>query len=142
MKKNLVLCMYLFLRISNQDEYNISKSNVENQNFGCQIFGCQIFLSTHSLWAWDKIISNVFLLLISWEEKSKVMLGPKILSELGDEIEGSWLELVFKVGKDLVGGINADGRSSLRWWVNLEEEWCEVGLLMLEEIYFNAGKNW
>ena len=32
-KKNLVLRIYLFLRISNQDEYNISQSEVENQDF-------------------------------------------------------------------------------------------------------------
>ena len=47
---------------------------------------------------------------------------PKIFFELGDEIEGKRLEPVFKAGEDLVGKLNADGRSSLRWWVKLEEE--------------------
>ena len=47
----------------------------------------------------DRMISNVFLLLISWEEKSKVLLGPEILFELGNEIEGRWLEPVFKLAK-------------------------------------------
>ena len=32
---------------------------------------------------------------------------------------------MFKVGKDLVGGLNADGRSSSRWLRSLEEEECE-----------------
>ena len=40
----------------------------------------------------------------------------------GDEIEDSWLEVVFKAGKDLVDCINIDGRSPLRWLANLEEE--------------------
>ena len=49
-------------------------------------------------------------------------MGPKIFFELGNEIEGRRLDPVFKTGKDLVGGINVHGRSSLRWLVNLEEE--------------------
>ena len=73
----------------------------------------------------ERIISNVFLLLISWEDKSKVLLGPKVYFELGDESEDSWLEPVFKDGKDLAGGLNADGRSSSRWLRKLEEEECE-----------------
>ena len=68
------------------------------------------------------MISNVFLLLISWEEKSKVLLVPNIFFELGNELEGRWLDPVFKVGNDLVFGINAEGRSSSRWLMNLEEE--------------------
>ena len=35
------------------------------------------------------------------------------------------METVFKVGKDLVDGLNADSRSYLRWLRNLEEEECE-----------------
>ena len=62
------------------------------------------------------------MLLISWEEKSKVLLGPKIFFELGDEIEGRRLEPVFKADEDLLGGLNAHSRSSLRCLVNLEEE--------------------
>ena len=54
-----------------------------------------------------------------------MLLGPKTFFELCDELDGSWLEPLFKVGKDLVGGLNADGRSSLRWLRNLEEEECE-----------------
>ena len=60
--------------------------------------------------------------MISWEEKSKMLLGPEIFFELEVEIEGKRLEPVFKSGEDLVGGINADGGSYLRWLVNLEEE--------------------
>ena len=62
----------------------------------------------------NRMISNVFLLLISWEEKSMVLLGPKIFFELGDALEGSWLEPEFKEGKDLVGRLNVDGKSSSR----------------------------
>ena len=72
----------------------------------------------------DMMVSKVFLLLISREEKSKTLLGPNIFFESCDEIEGRWLEPVFKVEKYLVGGLNEDGRSSLRWLRNLEEE-CE-----------------
>ena len=39
-----------------------------------------------------------------------------------DEEEGRWLDPVFKVGNDLLAGLNADGGSSLRWLPNLEEE--------------------
>ena len=35
----------------------------------------------------DRMISKVFFLLISWQDKSKVLLGPTILFELGDELE-------------------------------------------------------
>ena len=73
----------------------------------------------------DRMISNIFLLLISWEEKSKVLLVPKIVFDLGDETEGRRLETVFKPRKDLVDGLNADGRSSLILLRNLEEEECE-----------------
>ena len=51
----------------------------------------------------DRIVSKVFLLLISWEEKSKLLLGLKIFFELGDELEVRRLDPVFKTGKDLVG---------------------------------------
>ena len=71
------------------------------------------------------MISNVFLLLISWEEKPKFLLGPKIYFELGDKLEGIWLEPVFKVWNDLVVGLNAGGMPSSRWLRNLEEEECE-----------------
>ena len=63
----------------------------------------------------DRMRFEVLLLMILWEEKSKVLLGPDIFFELGDEIEGRWLEPVFKSGEDLVGGLNTDGRSFLRW---------------------------
>ena len=69
-----------------------------------------------------RMIFKVLLLLISWEEKSKVLLVPKIVFDLGDETEGRRLETVFKPRKDLVDGLNEDGRSSLRWVANLEEE--------------------
>ena len=49
--------------------------------------------------------------MILWEEKSKVLLGPEIFFDLEDEIKGRWLEPFFKVGEDLLGGLNADGRS-------------------------------
>ena len=39
-----------------------------------------------------------------------------------DDIEGSWLEPVFKTGEDLVGDANTGGRSSLGWLSELEEE--------------------
>ena len=38
----------------------------------------------------DRMISNGFLLLISWEDKSNVLLGPNIFFELGDELKGRW----------------------------------------------------
>ena len=76
----------------------------------------------------DRIISKVFLLIMSWKCKSKVLLGPDIFFELEDEIEGKWLEPVFKVDEDSVGRLNADGGSSLRWLVNLEEEWWDEWL--------------
>ena len=57
---------------------------------------------------------------------------PEILFELGDELEGRWLELVFKVGKDLVGGINAGGRSSLGWWPDLDEELVDGWWTLIE----------
>ena len=55
------------------------------------------------------------------------MLVRGVLFELDDEIdEKMWLDLVLKSGKDLVGGINAHGRSSLRLLANLgDEEWDE-----------------
>ena len=83
-----------------------------------------------------------------WEEKSKVLLCPAIFfNELYDETEGRWLELVFKVGEDLVGGINAGGRSSLGWLVDLEEEWVDwrwilTAEIRLEELSFNTGRYW
>ena len=61
----------------------------------------------------DRMIYEVFLLMILWEYKSKVLLDPKIFFELSDEIEDRWLDPVFKVGEDLVGGINAGSMSSL-----------------------------
>ena len=60
------------------------------------------------------MISEVFLLIVLWEDESKVSLGPKIFFELHDETEGRWVDTVFKAGEDLVCGINEDGRSSLR----------------------------
>ena len=58
------------------------------------------------------------------EGESKVLLSPEIFFEFEYEIEGRRLELVFKAGEYLAGGINVDGRSSLRLLVNLkEEEW-------------------
>ena len=60
--------------------------------------------------------------------------------KLDNEIECSWLEPVFKEGKDLVGGLNEDSGSSLKLLANLEEEW-EGEWLMLEEVFFNAGIN-
>ena len=37
----------------------------------------------------DWMISEVFLLMISWEDKSKVLLGPDVFfNELGNEVEG------------------------------------------------------
>ena len=54
------------------------------------------------------------MLMISWEEKSKVLLSPEIFFGLEYEIGGRWLEIVFKEGENLVDGINVDGRSSLR----------------------------
>ena len=83
-----------------------------------------------------------------WEDESKVLLGPKIFFELGDEIEGRWLDPVFKACKDSVDGHNAHVRSSLRWSSNLEEKEWEGGKLMLiveirfEETYFNTGRTW
>ena len=73
----------------------------------------------------EGVISNVFLLLISLEEKSKVLLGPKIFFELGHELEGKHLEEFLKEGKDLVGRINSDSRSSSKMLRNLEGEECE-----------------
>ena len=70
----------------------------------------------------DRMISKVFFIIISWEEKSKVVLSPEIFFELEDEIEGRWLEPIFRSGKFLAGGLNEDDGSSLRWLVNLEEE--------------------
>ena len=71
----------------------------------------------------DMIISRVFMLMISWEEKSNVFLGPEILfNELGDELEGRWLDPVFKLGKDLARGLNTGGRSSVGWLANSEDE--------------------
>ena len=64
--------------------------------------------------------SEVFLLIILWEDESKVLLGPNDLFELDDEIEGSLLEIVFKAGKDAAGRLTSHGMSSLRWVVNLE----------------------
>ena len=52
----------------------------------------------------------------------KTFSGHEIFFELEDEIEGRWLEPVFKVGEDLVGMINAGVRSSLGWLSTLEEE--------------------
>ena len=64
----------------------------------------------------DRMSSEVLLLMILWENKSKALMCPEIfLNESGDEIEGRWLETVFKAGKDLVGGLNAGGRSYLEW---------------------------
>ena len=60
--------------------------------------------------------------MISWEEKSKVLLSPGIFFELEDEIGGKWLEPVFTSGIDLLGGFNAHCAHSLRWLVNLEEK--------------------
>ena len=60
-----------------------------------------------------------------WEEKSKGLLDSKIFFELGDELEGSWLEPAFKEGKDLVGGLDADGISSLKQSRKLVKEECE-----------------
>ena len=76
------------------------------------------------------------------------MLGSEIFFELGDEIEGRRLETVFKVGKDLVGGINAGGRSSLGLLANLEEEewvvrwWMLNAEIRIEELSFNADWYW
>ena len=71
----------------------------------------------------DRMISELFLLIILWEDQSQFLLVPGIFFEFDDEIdENMWLEPVLKSGKDLVGRLNAHGRSSLRWLVNLEEE--------------------
>ena len=45
------------------------------------------------------------------------------LVESNDQIEGRWLETVFKENEDLAGGINEDIGSSLRILTNLGEEW-------------------
>ena len=71
----------------------------------------------------DRLIFEVFLTIVLWEDESKVLLGPKIFFDgLEDKIEVRWLDPVFKVPEDLVGGLNADSRSSLRWLRNLEED--------------------
>ena len=57
------------------------------------------------------------------EGESRVLLDPSVsLVELDDEIEGRWLEPVFKEDEDLTDRLNEDSRSSLRWLANLEEE--------------------
>ena len=80
--------------------------------------------------------------------KSKVLLGHEIFfNNLGDEVKGRWLDPVFKTGKDLVGGTNADCRSYLGLLVDLDEEDREGEQLMLiteiriGEPSFNAGIN-
>ena len=68
----------------------------------------KVFLAFEEGRSWeDRIISNIFLLLISWEEKSKGLLGPKIFFGLGDELEGRWF--------------------SFRWFPNSEEEEWKSG---------------
>ena len=95
----------------------------------------------------DKMICKVFFLMISREEKSKVLLSYEIFFQLEDEIEGRWLDSVFKSGKDLVHGLNVHCRYYLRWLVKLEKDEWEGGWLMLiveirlEEISFNAIRN-
>ena len=70
---------------------------------------------------------NVFLKMILDEVESRVLLDPKIsLVKSYDETESRLLETVFKEGEDLVGGLNEDSGSSLRWLANLEEERWEV----------------
>ena len=76
----------------------------------------------------DRIISEVLLLIILWEHKSKVLFVPDIFFELDDEIdENMWLDPVLKSGEHLVGRLNVHGWSSLRWLENLEEEQGECG---------------
>ena len=95
----------------------------------------------------DKMICKVFFLMISWEEKSKVLLSYEIFFEFEDKIEGRWLDPVFKAGKDLVCGINAHCISYLGWLANLEgEEWegwwlVLISEIRIEEISFNSGRN-
>ena len=57
------------------------------------------------------------------EDESRVLLDPKISFVKLDEIEGRWLDPVFKEGENLVGVLNADVRYSLEWLPDLEEEW-------------------
>ena len=95
----------------------------------------------------DRMISEIFLLIILWEDKSKFLLGAKIFfNELVDEVEGRWLCPVLKRGKDLAGGINAGDRSSLGLLADLEEEeWESEWLMLIEEIAlelsFNSGRH-
>ena len=71
----------------------------------------KVFLVFEEGRSWkDSNIPNIFLLLISWEEKSKVLLGPKIFFGLGDELEGVWF--------------------SFRWFPNSEDEECKSGWLI------------
>ena len=67
-----------------------------------------------------------------YKDESRVLLDPKIsLVKLDDEIEGRWLDLVFKECVDLVGGLDEPKISSLRLLSNLKEEEYEGGWLML-----------
>ena len=86
--------------------------------------------------------------MILWEDKSKAFLCPEIFfNESCDEIEGRWLEPVFKACKDLACGLNAGGRSSLEWSPGLEEwwvgrEWMLNAEIIFEELFFNTHRAW
>ena len=78
----------------------------------------------------NRMIFEVFLMITSWQEKSKVILGPSIFFDgLDNETKCRWLEPVLKSVQDLVGGLSADGMSSLRSLANLEEEWWDEWLI-------------
>ena len=69
------------------------------------------------------MITEVFLLIILWEDESKVLLVPDIFFELDDEIdEKMWLEWGLIAENHLVSRLNVDSWCSLRWLANLEEE--------------------
>ena len=89
---------------------------------------------------------NVYLIKICYEESS-LKWGEWGEWWWSDEIEGRWLEEVFKVDADLVGEINTGGRYSLGWLLDLEEEWFDgwwmlIADIRIEELSFNAGSNW